>query len=85
MSNASRCRSQAAHYDSLALRTADPEGIRAFRALAATWREMAHFAEAFDRWLKAQEGRAKGDVDLTQLAAELEAAAYAFLQRWHGS
>ena len=50
MSNASRCRSIAAHYAKLAAEATDPEARRAFRRLEFLWRDMEPLAENFDRW-----------------------------------
>ena len=50
MSNASRCRSIAAHYAELAERAIDPEAKRACLRLELLWRDMAPLAESFDRW-----------------------------------
>jgi len=49
MSNASRCLSRAALYDGLADRSDDQETRRAFRALAAIWREIEPLAANYDR------------------------------------
>jgi hypothetical protein len=49
MSNASRCRSIAAHYSELVERTRDPELKRSYRRLEILWREMTPLAETYDR------------------------------------
>jgi hypothetical protein len=49
MTNASRCLSRAARYEGLADSTANAESRRAFRALAAIWREMEPLAADYDR------------------------------------
>lgn len=49
MSNASRCRSIAAHYSELARRATDPDLRSSYRRLETLWREMTPLAENYDR------------------------------------